>query len=144
MSRTDKDRPLFVKNTDETLPLVATHQHVRRPFRPAEHRRDPSEECNLLPVAEQRVTPECRSDWSWTNCEWRVAWWKEWRNVSPPNWFRKSRWYNPERVRVRDVLGEARKEYRGGSWREDVEEGGFDYYDFPNYQHHHRSAWDWD
>jgi hypothetical protein len=53
---------------------------------------------------------------------------------NPRKWFIDHRWNNPERVRERDELTDAAKEYRANG---EVEA------DFANFQHRHAAQWDW-
>jgi hypothetical protein len=53
-----------------------------------------------------------------------------------PRWYIDHTWFNPERVRTRDDLGEMAKEYNANG---ELEDG-----DFANHQHRHCSGWWWD
>ena len=146
MSRTDKDRPLWVRNTDTTLPLVAWHEHLYRRDSEGRFRRIAYGACSLLTPDEQRASIDYQFHHNWLECEWRVAWWSRegggWRGNGPSRGFVKASWNGPERVQARLSLREAAKEYNGRSWEED--EGGFDF-DYPNIQHRHQANhwWYW-
>lgn len=151
MSRTDKDRPLWVKNTDETLPLVPHHEHLYRLNEEGRYRRVPTgaDVCDLLSPADQRERDAHaeRFQYSWLTCGWQVDWWSPggggYRDYSPPRWYVQHQWHRPERVRARVSLREAAKEYNAKGWEEDDEEGEGFLYDYPNYQHRHRARFWW-
>lgn len=88
----------------------------------------------LDPLEPGRYVVRHRSSEGWTNCGWVIRY--NYYTSSVPRWFRISTWYSPERRRERDVLHDAVREYNAGCDLED--------FDFPNYQHRHRSQWYWD
>lgn len=53
-----------------------------------------------------------------------------------PRWYTMHVWFEPERVRERDTLGEMVKEYNANG---ELADG-----DFPNYHHGHCARWWWD
>jgi hypothetical protein len=75
-------------------------------------------------------------------CTWEPVWPRRYEDAlritghnAPPRWFRRHRWFGPERVRERDRLGKLAKEYNAN--------GELDDGDFPNPQHRHGALWDW-
>ena len=116
MSRTDKDRPYRVLLRDETL-----HPRVRHDHRFGE--------CNVG-VFDYRGQYGARE---WPMCDLYLP--NERVYDSPPKWFTDHLWNGPERVRVRDKLGEARKLANAGEMDDD--------FDFPNYQARNGAWWSW-
>jgi hypothetical protein len=122
MSRTDRDRPYRVRSADPHEPRVAVHSHVCRRWL---HEPDcPVELTCDLPDSHDR-TPEPPRRWpSPTSCYWALAHWvySPYRGVGGvPKWYRDSTWNNPERVRERDSLGDARKRWNAGDDLEDFD-----------------------
>lgn len=117
MSRTDKDRPPWVRAKDEPSPTEWHYWMCETKFpRWGLARVQP---CDI----DQRHKGRCQY------FERDRAW-----HSAPPNWFRLHRWYEPERNSVRMDCGRAVKEYRGVS-EVDV---------LPSIeQHRHGASWDW-
>ena len=73
-------------------------------------------------------------------CTWEPVW-PRYRHAERrfgrylPRWYVMHTWFEPERVRERDTLGEMAKEYNANG---ELEDG-----DFPNYHHRHCSSWWW-
>lgn len=126
MSRTDAHAPYWTWATWYE-PSHGSHRH---------------QACDL-PTEPVRANPSRRPRYprdGWMSCFWRPVHpnWRQSRKIygnTVPRWYVDHVWSNAERVRVRDGLSEIRKEY--SAW------GYFDG-DFPNWQHRHGAAWDWD
>lgn len=121
MARTDKDRPYWVKKNDTTYTRKINHYHnvwrhkgectfSNEPYKSAEDDRD-------------------------RYCGWDLTgkdkW--HWYDGGVPKWFIDDRYYNPERVRTRDTLREAVKEYNAN--------GELDDFDYWNRQHRHNASY---
>lgn len=136
MSRTRKDRPYWVTVRDPAYPTVTYHRHYGSYWQKLRGTVVPG--CDLAEFDAARGRAAGRQ---FFNCGRRpVARPRRHRTTSAPAWYIRHVWYGPERVRTRDVLGEAAKEYRAAGlhahWAED--------YDFPHYQHRHCAEWLWD
>lgn len=100
MSRTDKDRPYWVKTNDPTLDRDVDHYHHPR-------WRAPNDDgvCDLGP------TPQARKErWS-RSCSYSLPFHEARWHTAPPGWYVNHVFHAPERVRTRDVLREAAKEW---------------------------------
>jgi len=133
MSRTDKDRPYWVKVRDRRVPTVERHWHHGLRWR--RWRQINGTGCDLaeFDAATDRTAKQ------WFNCERHLAaeYHRRYHRDGPaPRWFTHHVWFEPERVRERDRLGEIVKEYHAHREVED--------YDFPNHQHNHNARWLWD
>ena len=139
MSRTWKDRPYNVRVRDKKEKTYIRHNHVERVCWMRNTGYDPAQ-CD---IDEFDACKPHEEGWKGSrrsfNCYRALGaesrhglYWRD----SVPKWFRDHSWYNPERVRERDLLKDAKKLYNGDN---DLE--GFD---FRNYQHRHQASWRWD
>lgn len=119
MSRTDKDRPHWVREEDPTE--LRYEHHLCGAWRGQFY------ECDLEGTSKYRFTSDGRRyrrcDYGLVNRPWD----------SPPKDFVDHVWNSLERRRVRDELGEIRKLVNAGD--DDV--------DFANWQHRHGAQWLW-
>ena len=122
MSRTDKDRPQWVRSLDPTEDRYVVHHHTRW----VSGRGIVMVECDLSDT--RRPEP-------WRNCAY-YARGSSW--YTPPSDLVSGVWWRPERMRQRSKLREIAKEYNG----RDDEGDDFDA-DFDNYQHRHNVQWLW-
>jgi hypothetical protein len=137
MSRTDRDRPYRVRAADPHEPRVAVHSHVPRWSRRPKAG-DADYDCDLPDYHDR--TPEDattrRYTWNSPNCYWQMPYWVfSPYGGGPPKWYRDHVWTNPERLRERLELGEARKRWNAGDLLED-----FDFACWAN----HREGGYWD
>lgn len=122
MSKTDKDRPPWVRAKDDPNRVASHHYRceVEYPYGSWWATRMPRHPCDI----DERHAGYCHyfeRDRSW--------------HSAPPRWFRRHRWYDPEHNDVRMDCVKAIKEYRG-SGDTDV---------MPSIQQHrHGASWDWD
>lgn len=138
MSRTDNTDPYWVTS------LWWTPTHFRCQYSIGDHfgyswlKR--SRDCDLPPYP---IVSRDRPRFSrWRNdlhCIWEPQWPRFPRRykhtISVPKWFRDHRWFNPERVRVRDSALDMIKDYRANGHIE---------MEFQNFDHHNSGQWDWD
>lgn len=129
MSKTDKDRPYWVRCND---PLENRYEHhtCGREKRSAYGKPREDIECSI-DIPQDRA----RSWWYDHPCVYFLHE-KIHRINGVPKWFVDYVWNNPERTRVRDDLRELAKEYNATL---DIDD-----YDFPNYQHRNQALWYWD
>lgn len=131
MSRTFKDRPERVNAKDPKNKTHIQHCHVTRVDGKW---RNPLEnvECDYGKW-DQRKHPTSSKGRCHDKLEhWEShSWWTAY--FTPPVEDCHTGWHNRERVRERNDLTQAAKEYN--TQRE------IDDYDFPNYQHRHASTW---
>lgn len=132
MSKTDKDRPDWVRENDNLEPIREEFHTCGRSWRA------------------QRIERECDIDqpstgsswWRYKNCGYFLSY-HRWSTRNVPKWFVDHTWNNVERVRERDTLREMTKEFNANFGRYGVRGDDADL-DFPNFQHRHRSRWYWD
>lgn len=122
MARTDKDRPLWVREADPSEDRVPYHRHQ-------DWRGLRSYECDFEENEHARPSKSYKN-----NCGWSLRGY-HWYTGSVPKWFIDHVYNNPERVRVRDDLRNMAREYNAYNDLEDD--------DFPNHQHHYGASWYW-
>lgn len=120
VSRTDKDRPVYAREADPTERRIPSHHHRNWRGEPLD--------CDLDAPTSQRRN-------RWNNCSYWIPGITYYPG-SPPRWFRRRQWYDPERLRERIDLRAMAREYNAHG---DLDDG-----DFPCWQHRHRARWDWD
>lgn len=118
MSRTDKDRPYWVRSEDPLEPREEYHYH--------HDWRGNALECDLDAPAKYKPS-------LYSNCGYRLR--ASPYTSGPPAWYRNHVWHDPERVRMRDELGEVRKLANAGEELDDV--------DVASWQHRHCAIWLW-
>lgn len=123
VSRTDKDRPPWVRARDEKAPREWHHWRCETKWPSPYWTQVP---CDL--ISERGRSGKSRCYLVETLVSWRSG-------DGPPQWFRDHRWFNPERVRERDGLKSLVKEFNAGY--------DLDGCDFPNYHHRNSAKWDW-
>ena len=129
MSRTDKDRPLWVRSLDSTDPVVVDHSH----------------ESGVCTLGDNDLAPDRpvgRGDLIYARgvCRQMIPSWaskRDHRSPGAPARLRKDQWWDPERARERRLLAEVVKAYRG-----DPEEVLDDGVDFGNFQHRRGATYD--
>lgn len=133
MSRTDKDRPYWVRVRDQHEATLERHWHAvgwRR--QPAGH--EPA--CDLAhfdTAAGGRFVL-----WTFT-CDRYIPNWASggrWWSHAPGDWVKKT-WHGPERTRERAALKEAVYLFNAGGLE------SLDDYDFENRQARHCAQWAW-
>lgn len=118
MSKTDKDRPSWVRAKDEPNPGIWHHYRCETTFS-AYKWRWPALPCDI----DTRHQSRCHY------YEAQRAWCS-----APPNWYRHARWYNPERNNVRMDCLRAMKEYASSGDTDVI---------VSTSQHRHGASWDW-
>jgi hypothetical protein len=139
MSRTDKDRPYNVRAADSHERGRYVHHGISRYW----WRLDActsGDGCDLPDYHDRTPEPTWHrrnSGQPTHNCTWELEHWVfSPYGGSSPKWFTDSIWHNPERVRERDTLRGAAREWNA--------HGEIDDFDFANYQGRHCATWAWE
>lgn len=138
MSRTEKDRPYWVKVRDPRTPTVEEHHHV--PSFWQRIRGTAVLGCDLADF--DAATDRTARGGFFCVRHLAVEYHRRYHRGGPaPAWFTHHVWFEPERTRERDALREAAKAYRAAVAAGCAADWDFD---FANHQHRQCGRWLWD